>query len=58
MKTLITTVLAASMMTAAGCAQLTPQTDDSWMTREAAGDLTQFGGARRMSGDISEALKA
>tara|TARA_B100001109_G_scaffold255644_2_gene259721 strand:+ start:5033 stop:6460 length:1428 start_codon:yes stop_codon:yes gene_type:complete len=57
-KTLITTVLAASMMTAAGCAQLTPQTDDSWMTREAAGDLTQFGGARRMSGDISEALKA
>jgi len=58
MNRFVTGLLAAGIMSAAGCAQVKTTQSDEWMTREAAGDLTQQGGARRMSGDISEALKA
>lgn len=32
--------------------------NDAWMVRQAAGDITRFGGARRLSGDITADLKA
>lgn len=52
-------VLAAAVLSTTGCAQVeSVSQNDDWMQREAAGDLTEFGGARRKTEDISAALKA